>query len=77
MGASAAHQKLDLKGTIAASPDTNIVVPALSPVQAVTAKRELKAAGRAVFVVNDYQRPTTAEQKARTVLDEVSADLGL
>lgn len=56
----------DLARAVAEFPDANLVVPVLNPIQALAAKRELEAAGRAVFVVNDYQRTTPAEQKART-----------
>lgn len=71
-----ALKKPDIKTLVAQSLDTNIVVAAGNPVQAVTAKRGLEAAGRTVMVLNNFSAPVPEDEKRKVAQRFNDAEAG-
>lgn len=71
-----ALKKPDIKTLVAQALDTNIVVAVGNPVQAVTAKRGLEAAGRTVMVLNNFAAPVPEDEKQRVAQRFKDAEAG-
>lgn len=71
-----AFKKSDIRMMIAQSPNASIVVHAANPVQALTAKRELEAAGRTVLVLNNFSAPVPEDEKQKVAQRFKGAEAG-